>query len=134
MILDETLKKRDVVFTTRVIVAMAVLFGLAMFAYAWSADAANYIDDQILFFNKDCSPKSLHGQGLVSEDCAKARVYAENPRAVGFLMVIYYGIFGWIYSFVDLLLGNATYIGSSAMLFGATYVAKRYLLPLGMGW
>ena len=134
MLTDEALKKRDIVFTTRAIVVLAIVLVAAMFAYAWSADAANYIDDQILFYNKDCSPKSLHGQGLVSEDCAKARVYAENPRAVGFLMVVYYGIAGGIGSFFDLMLGNATYIGSSAMMIGATYVAKRYLLPLGLGW
>ncbi len=128
--MDEVLKKKDITFTFRMLTAGVVLFVLAMFAYAWTVDTSNYIDDQILFYNKDCNPHSVQAQNLLSDNCTMAKVYAENTRMVVFLMVVYYGIVNAIGSFFNLLLTNATYIGSSALMIGATYIVKRHLLPV----
>lgn len=126
---DKCIRKRDLLFTKRLITGSIVVFVLAVVFYVWSVHIDNYIDDQINMFEKDCNPSSHRATELLMEECMKAKVYAESSRFVAYMMVCYYGFTGGVAALFDWFLTNMAAIGSTVAFTAAGIAVKQYLLP-----
>lgn len=128
---EKCIRKRDLLFTKKLIYAACIVFGLAVLFYVWSVHIDNYIDDQVNMFEKDCNPSSHRATELLMEECMKAKVYAESARFIAYLMVCYYGFTGGMSNAFDWFLTNMTAIGSTVVGGAAMIAVRKYAFP---GW
>lgn len=126
---EKCLRQRDVLFTRRLITWSIVAFVVAMVIYVWTVHIDNFIDDQIMMYDKDCHPESNRAQEMMMEECSKAKVYAESTRGLAYLMFCFYFVTDGASHFFDWFLTNMTYIGSTVFATALGLGVKRYLLP-----